>query len=58
MSLSCQDGDRAAWHHAIAHLRIQAHNTTPDQVTLIRITDIEPYLTGRRSYLRAARGGT
>jgi len=39
------------------HLRIQARGITPEQVTLIRITDIEPYLAGRRSYLRAARGG-
>jgi hypothetical protein len=39
------------------HLRIQARGITAGQVALIRITDIEPYLAGRRSYLRAARGG-
>lgn len=39
-------------------LRIETRHTTPDQVDLVRIVDIEPYLAGRRSFLRAARGET
>jgi hypothetical protein len=38
------------------HLSIEGRHTAPEQVSLIRVLDIEPYVAGRRAYLRALRG--
>jgi hypothetical protein len=60
VDVTCRRDDQA-WSAtgrlADHHLRIQARGVTPDQLSLTRVTDIEPYLTGYRSYLRALRGG-
>lgn len=53
-----RDGDQwwAAGEHAGHGVMIEARRLPPQPLALIRIDDLEPYLTGRRSYLRARRG--
>jgi hypothetical protein len=52
--------DGALWYAAARHgghgVVIEARDMTPDQINLVRVEDIEPYLAGRRSYLRVLRG--
>jgi hypothetical protein len=54
----CDDG--AVWYAAARHrgygVVIEARDVTPDQISLVRVKDIEPYLAGRRAYVRALRG--
>lgn len=54
----CSDGPR--WY-ASAQLGehgvvVEARGVAPEHVRLVRVHDIEPYLAGRRAYLRAVRG--
>ncbi|MGC9667411.1 hypothetical protein ACNTMW_12750 [Planosporangium sp. 12N6] len=51
--------DGAGWYAATRHggygVVIEARELTPDQINLVRVEDIEPYLAGRRAYIRALR---
>jgi hypothetical protein len=52
--------DDAVWYAAARHrgygVVIEARDMAPDQISLVRVEDIEPYLAGRRAYVRALRG--
>lgn len=54
----CDDG--AFWYAATRHggygVVIEARDLTPGQINLVGVEDIEPYLAGRRAYIRALRG--
>lgn len=52
--------DGSTWYAARQHhehaLVIEARDVSPDDVALVRVDDIEPYLAGRRAELRRLRG--
>jgi len=48
----------AAADHGAHGLVIESHRLPTDEITLVRVHDIEPYLAGRRAHLRALRGET
>lgn len=52
--------DSAFWYAAARHdgygVVIEVRDLAPDQINLVRVEDIEPYLAGRRAYVRALRG--
>lgn len=52
--------DVVHWYAAARHgghgLVVEARDITPNRLALLRVDDIEPYLAGRRAYLRARRG--
>jgi len=47
----------AAGHHGGHGLVLEAHLMSAGDVRLHRVHDLEPYLDGRRAYLRQVRGG-
>jgi len=55
-----RDGDLwwTAANHSGFGLVVEARGISPESVALVRVYDIEPYLTGRRQYLRELRGET
>ncbi|GAB2936002.1 hypothetical protein GCM10027280_24970 [Micromonospora polyrhachis] len=52
--------DDTHWYASSAYhghcVVLEVCGVTPDQITLVRVEDIEPYLAGRRSSLHALRG--
>jgi hypothetical protein len=54
--------DNGTWYAAAQYaghsVVIEARVVTAGEVTLARVTDIEPYLAGRRAYLRTLRNET
>ena len=52
--------DGSTWYAARQHhghaLVIEARNVRPDELALVTVDDIEPYLAGRRAWLRHKRG--
>jgi hypothetical protein len=52
--------DGARWWATVRHAQcgivVEAAELAPESVVLERITDVEPYLNGRRSFLKAVRG--
>lgn len=52
--------DDAIWYATARHggygVVIEARDLTPNLINLVRVEDIEPYLAGRRAYVRALRG--
>jgi len=52
--------DGTTWYAARQHgehaLVIEAHDVSPDDVAVVRVDDVEPYLAGRRAWIRHKRG--
>jgi hypothetical protein len=46
----------AAGRHGGYGIVVEARDVAPDRISLVRVVDIEPYLVGRREYLRVLRG--
>lgn len=46
----------AARRHNGHTLAVEARHVSPDELNIVRVHDIEPYLTGRRASLRRMRG--
>jgi hypothetical protein len=46
----------AARHHDGHTLAVEARHVSPDELNIVRVHDIEPYLAGRRASLRRMRG--
>jgi hypothetical protein len=44
--------------HDALGIVLEARHVAINDIALIRVYDIEPYLDGRRAWLRAVRGGT